>query len=181
MKYPQLYVLVTQKSSLPSVECLQAWSDSTKPVYVHGVSEPIYAVNTRINQIRKVHGYLHPETGQKIYATMVFPVQEISTLLHLWLSSVDHEVYWLDSAQVAYRLQKNLNKCLRVSSLLLNNTFALCQTYDVAKDLFDHIIKTEPVNILPAKDAIANYGVSLDVRVYEFFVDTTRPGEIQCN
>lgn len=181
MKYPQLYVLVTQKSLLPCVECLQVWSESTNPVYVHGVSEPNFAVNTRINQIRKVHAYLHPETGLEIYAAMVFPVQEISTLLHLWLSSVEHEVYWLDSAQVAYRLQKNLNKCLRISSLLLNNTFALCQTYDAAKDLFDHIIKTEPINTSPAKDAIANYGVSLDVRVYEFFLDATRPGEMHCS
>jgi hypothetical protein len=181
MKYPQLFVLVSEKSSLPSLECLQAWSDSNHPVYVHGLSEPISAVNTRINQIRKVHGYLHHEFSSNISAALVFPIQKIPTLLHLWLSSVDHEVYWLESAKVAARLQKNLNKCLRVSSCLQMNTHALSLTYDMAKSLFDSIFETEHSDPTPAKKAITEYGVSLDCRVLDFFLETTRPGAIQCS
>lgn len=176
MKYPQLYVLVTEKCSLPSLECLQAWSDSKCPVYVHGVSEPIFAVNTRINQIRKVHGYLHNEFCPNISAALVFPIKEIPTLLHLWLSSVDHQVYWLESAQVAVRLKKNLKNCLRVSSRLQINTHALSVTYDVVKNLFDRIFGTEHLNPTPAKEAITEYGISLDYRILDFFLETTCPG-----
>lgn len=181
MKYPQLYVLVTEKCSLPSLECLQAWSDSKCPVYVHGVSEPIYAVNTRINQIRKVHGYLHNEFCPNISAALVFPVQEISTLLHLWLSSVDHQVYWLESAGVAYSLKKNLNNFLEVSLRLELNTRALSSTYDMAMNLFNSISEAEHLHPTPVKEAITEYGISLDCRVLDFFLETTRPGAIQCS
>lgn len=181
MKYPQLYVLVTEKFSLPSVECLQAWSDSKNPVYVHGVSKPIFAVDIRINQIRKVHGYLHHEFSPNISEALVFSVEEVSTLLQLWLSSVNNEVYWLESAQVAHRLQKNLTKCLLVSSHLHRNTFSLSYSYDAAKNLFDQIIETQSMDLTPLKEVIKEFGILLDFRILDFFLETTRPGAIHCS
>ena len=134
MKYPQGYLFLNEKTTLPVLSTVQAWFTAKTEIYVPGLSPKSKLLDGRIEQLAGMHRHIWKRSDYQMKC-IVFNDTRVSQTFMLAHTTDIKKVYWIDSAEQAKEI-KTLGAVIRESQRFSSY---VDQCGDIYSDLADYI------------------------------------------